>query len=722
MLPAMRVRAPQRALPLLLGALLAGAFLTVAPANAQDVRTDSGLALVPADAAFYTAMLRNKEQIDAVLKSKAYKKFQELQGVKTGLEQLRAELKKEGGPYAQFQKLLEDKENQELVEVLKDAASSEIFVYGGAAWNDLITALLKANNTRTLAPAEALLSGNDPNKAQVRALLESLQKNREQLRVPDLVIGFKVSDPKKSEAQLKRLEKLAEAMLPMVPPLKGRFKRDAQGALVLNLDGGLIPWEDANIKEYEDKEGEFKPLITHLKGMKLTVSVGVKKGYLLVGVTPTSAEVNKLVEKGKKLGDSPDLKALAKHAKKPVTSVGYVSKAFREAALVGSDLSDTTAGLKRLLEKADLPAARKKAIEKDMDALMDEMKKWRPELGASFSVEYLTEDGYEGYAYDLTKQERLKGVKLGLLDHFGGKPILAVGTAFPVTGEGYQHFVKWIKTVYGHLEGVLLEKVPDDNAKDEYKKFTKNFFPLVQKINETTAKLFLPSMKGNGGFGFVVDAQWKSKQWLKAAPESPQALPMLELGFLLGLSDHAKFEKALEEYRLTLNEMYEKVREASRDNVPEFKIPVAETTKVKGGTLYFYPIPEDAGVDKQFTPTLGVGEKAAAFALSKGHAQRLIGSTPLPAKGPLAEKRDVVAVCYFDFHALLDAAEPWVDYVAQNAAKEIEDKEGKKKAGEVAKEVKASFEILRVFHGYTSATHVEGGVLVTHSVTIIRDR
>jgi len=707
---------------MLLGLALVGAgLLSAAPARAQDVRTDSGLALVPADASFYTAMLRNKEQIDAVLKSKAYKKLLELQSVKMALAQLEEEKKKPDGPFSVYKKFMEDKENQDLQAVLKDAVSSEIFFYGGSAWADMFLALQQANSAQSLAPAEAALSGGDPSKAQFRAVLQSLQKNRKLLRIPDLVIGFKLSDPKKAEAQLKRLQGLAEAFLPMLPPLKGRFKKDANGMLVLNLEGSMIPWDDASIKDFEDKPGEFNDLVTHLKAAKATVSLGVKNSYLLVAVTSAADALGKFGAKGTTLGEQPDLKVLGKHASKPITSVGYVSKAFRKSATSGADLGSTATSLKRMLEKADLPAARKKAIEKDLDDLVAQLKKYQPEVGAVASVEYMIDDGYEGYRYDLSNQEKVKGARLHLLEHFGGNPILGVAGAMPVSGEGYEFLVKTIKTTYGHVEAVFMDKA-DDNAKDEYKKFTKNFFPLVEKLNQTTTKEFLPALGPKGGIGLVIDAKWTSKQWIQMAPPTPKPMPMIEVGLLLGLSDAAKFQKALKEYRLTFNEIWEKVREASRDNVPDFKIPAAESSKVKGGTLFFYPIPEDAGVDKQVTPTLGVGTDAAAFTLSKAHAERLITSTPLKVtKGPLAGKKDVVSGCYFDFHALLAALEPWTE-VAASAAGASDDKEAKKKAEMVARDVKSGLEILRVFHGYQSATYVEGGMLVTHSQTIVKDR
>jgi len=720
MLPAKSDRTPARGLRGLVALLLLVPLaLGPATARADDVRTDSALAIVPADAAFYTAMLRNKEQIDIVLKSKAFKKLMALQGVQDGLKMLQAELKKGEGPWGQIQKALEDKDNQALIEVLTDAASNEIFVYGGGDFNGLITAYFKANNANSLGTLQALTEGGaDAGKANMRAMLQSLQKNKEMLKFPDLVIGFKVSDAKKVNAQIDRLEKLAEGFFAAQPPFKGKFKKDANGVLTLSLEGSMLPWDDFPVKDYEEKAGEFDDLVKHLKKMTGTVSLGVHGDYLLLAVTSTVKDLEKLGKKGKKLADHPDLKLLAGHAKKPITSVNYTSKGFLKALTTGNDISELNNGLKKLLEKADIPEARKKAIQKDMDALAADLKKLSPEVGSSFSVHYMVEDGYEGYSYSLSPvSDKVKGARLKVLDHFGGNPIFAAGVAMSVDGSGYKALVQWVKTIYGHLEAIALDKAPPE-GKDEYAKWSKIFFPLLEKLNKTTAELFLPSIK-EGALGIVLDAKWKSKKWVKApgAPEFDKELPMAELGFLLGLSDADKFTKALKEYRLTFNEIWEKVREASKDNVPEFKLPAPETEKGKGGTLYYYPIPEEAMLDKQVQPTLGIGKAVAVVTLSKGHTERLLDAKPLKGKAPLATKKNLIGVVYFDNHALLDALEPWIDFAATAAGGE-----DKKQAGRIAKEVKAGFDILRAYHGYASGTYVEDGVTVSHSRTLIKDR
>src|SRR5262249_41370716 len=150
---------------------------------------------------------------------------------------------------------------------------------------------------------------------------------------------------------------------------------------------------------------------------------------------------------------------------------------------------------------------------KDLDALSKDLAKLTPEVGGSLSFEYMTDTGYEGYRYDYTKRPDLKGVKLKLLDHVGGDPIFAWGTAFKCDGSAYAALVKWVQVAYGHVDDVLMTKL-DGDQKDRYTKGKKAFLPLIQKLDDTTSKLLIPAFK-EGALGLVLDAKWKSKKWFK---------------------------------------------------------------------------------------------------------------------------------------------------------------------------------------------------------------
>src|SRR5262249_2557606 len=165
------------------------------------------------------------------------------------------------------------------------------------------------------------------------------------------------------------------------------------------------------------------------------------------------------------------------------------------------------------------------------------------------------------------------------VNHLGGDPILAFVGRSKGTGEGYATFVKWAKVVYGHLDEIARSHLAGDD-KDQYVKVTEKLLPLFKKLDETTAKEFLPSLADGQG-GFVLDAKWSSKQWLKLLPATDRAMPMPEIGVVLGVSDADKLRKAMTEYRETLNDVIGAVRALSdkAGGIGDFRVPPPESVK-----------------------------------------------------------------------------------------------------------------------------------------------
>src|SRR5262249_15332002 len=162
------------------------------------------------------------------------------------------------------------------------------------------------------------------------------------------VFGFRVEDAKRARAQLDRLEKLLGGLAEQVPQMKGRVKTTRVGGasfLTVAVDGKMVPWEQVPLDKVEKKQGEFDDLVKKLQTLKLTVALGVRDDYLLFSMGQSTAPLAALGG-GKALADLPELRPLAKHAGERLTSIGYVSKKFAEAAQF------TKADLDKLLETA----------------------------------------------------------------------------------------------------------------------------------------------------------------------------------------------------------------------------------------------------------------------------------------------------------------------------------------------------------------------------------
>jgi hypothetical protein len=698
--------------------------LVVPPSRAADLdKLDFSIKEIPEDAAYYNVWLRNKEQVDIVANSKAWAKLTSLPTLQQIWQIVQLQI--QFGPGAQFQAWYGDPANKELVALIGDLLSNEVFIYGGANSADFAEVVSQTIAAVRYGPAIAQLSGQGKGLTQdelVQAsLFHALASNIDRLQTPDLIIGFKLSNTKAAENQLKRLEDLAKAAADNEPKLKGRIKREKVAGgdfLTLSLDGTLIPWEEllAPLKDHEEKPGQHAALVKKLSALKQTLAIGVRNGYLLVALGQSTAPLTKLGQ-GKKLTDRPELQPLAKHADKRLTSVAYLSKAFNTQISANKrDVDGWMQMADEWIKNADLPADKKTRMKKDLADLAKDLKENIPEAGAVLSFGFLTKRGSESYHYDWGEHPAVDASKpLTLLDHVGGSPIFAAVARTKYSPEAYPKLVKWLRTGWTYVDEFVVPQL-DETQKEQYQKFMKVAAPLLKRLDETTGQLLLPSL-ADGQVGLVVDNKLSSKQWFVAMPASDKALPMLEPALVLGVSDAAKLEKAFGEYRSLANDVISTIRKIDPDNVPEFTIPPPQTRKLKAGTMYFYPLPE-IGLEKKLLPNAGLTDKLAVLSISQEHTERLLAATPLKTdSGPLADsKRAMAGAMYLDWAGLMDTFYPWVNFGVGIASGGDEDKQK-----DTMKQVTDVFDILKCLRSYSSATYLDGRALVTHGETVWRD-
>jgi hypothetical protein len=703
------------------------------PARAADIdKIDvPSLKEIPADAAFYTTMLRNREQIDIIAKSKAWAKLTALPGVQTLWQQLMVKVKEDGGPLQKYEEFVKAPENKQLVDMLVDMVSTEVFFYGGANSSNGAQLAMELVSALRFGPTLIQLTGNPKNLSQQEMMAASvfgvLSKSIDLIQTPEFVIGFKLSKTGPADDQLKRLEGLLGMLEQIEPKLKGRVKRvKAAGGsfLTIDLDGKLVPFQDfmAPLKDFEDKPGDYDAVIKKLSGLKATIGLGVRNGYLLLSLGSSLAHLDSLGSKGTRLIDTTEFKPLAKYADQRLTSVTYLSKTMH-AKLAPSkrDLEGYLQLANAWLPKADLTADQKARLKKDLAEVVKELQAYIPDAGAVLSFGFLTARGMESYAYDWSQNLVTDGSKpLTLLNHVGGDPVLAVVTRGKSQPDAYPKMVKLLTLVYGWGEEVLLPKATPEQ-KQQYAQVKKIFMPLLKKVDDVTGKQLVPAL-ADGQVGFVIDAKLSSKQWVKfpLVPVAAKPLPIPEPALVFGVSDPDKLVKAFTDYRSIANDLLTQLRKLD-EKVPDFQIPAPKMSKVKGGTMYSYPLPDVWNIDEKLLPNGGVGETVAALTLSKEHTERLLTSTPLKVDGgPLADpKRKLSYASYINWAGMVDALPPWVDFGIElattfNPGQEINKEDILKQAGTV-------FEVLKVFRTTMTASYAEDGAQVTHSETRVQD-
>ena len=219
----------------------------------------------------------------------------------------------------------------------------------------------------------------------------------------------------------------------------------------------------------------------------------------------------------------------------------------------------------------------------------------------------------------------------------------------------------------------------------------------------------------------VLDGKLKSDHFFQAAPATPKPMPMVEPAIVIGVSDAKLLKQAFGEYRAVVNGLIDAVRQIEGSNVPEnVRIPEPTVTEGSLGTIYSFALPAEWGVDKQIVPNIGVSDHVAVISTSQQHTERLLKSTPLAVGGLLGQNdRPLAAAVWLNWAGLVEAAGPWIDLGVQQALAEKGGDEDQKKV--IADQVYVVIEVLKAVRSISSESHLEGDVLVNHTLMEIQD-
>jgi hypothetical protein len=682
----------------------------------------ASLPSIPADASFYSASLRLGEQMDRLVASKAFATLRDLPAVKFALEQLHSEMAKPDGPAGHFGKLLRDPANRELMDLCHDAFRREIFVYGGANFVEFAKLAAELNGAR-YAQLFAMLQGQNPQSAQLKAVVHTLAQAGDKLQVPEFVLGFRITKAEAASNQIKRLEShLMEAV--EKTPLKGRVQRAKIGgsdALTLTVDGSMIPWDQIPLDGLdEDSTVDVKSLFKSLKPLKLAFCMLVKGDFLLVSVGPTIKTAESF-GRGPSLTTRLEMRSLSKYADKPLIGVSYSSAALAAAvATTGEDLSNLVELAKTALNKSPLSEDRKTAIEKDLKRLAAELAAALPKPGGSFGCSFLTSRGQETFSYDFGKVSGNSGKELTITQHLGGSPVAAIAGINGDPTPAYQTLVRWLRIIYGHADAAILELLGEDYHK-QFRGGIDIARPYLERFDKITATQLLPAV-GAGELAIVLDVKWTSKNWFQGLDQGGTTLPFLEFGLVRTVKDSEKVLKALEAYRVLANDVMAKAREFGAP-APEGGIPAAESKKLSNGTAYYWPLPP-LGFDQQIVPNLALSSKLSAKSLSLKHSERLLTPTPLSTlDGLLEPNRPLLAAAIIDLAGFNRAARPWLEKFALPAILDEVPENGPPGLArkDIPEQVRKVLDVLQCVRGLRSVTYRDGDGTVTHSEWIVED-
>ena len=777
-------------------AVMVTAFSALAPcATAADSLAASGVAMIPEDAAFVSATLRAREQYDRFVKSNAFAALKKLPFVSRAADSVEEQKLQPGSPLSIAATFMELPENEQALQLLKDMVATDTFVYGEPSCVTFVELMKKIQQAQNAAGVLRLASGDasvggfevdvlegidveemdeddddeeedgkkgaadtrrrlrakpvrfqaadaaeqiSADELATRLVVKTLSENINLIVVPDVVWGFKTTKLDAATSQLKRIEVLVKLITQTNPALADSLKRRkvAGGEVVtftIKPDANLI--RDA-IPGLEDYEQELEKVFDKIERLELVIGLGVIGDRVILTIGDSIDHLEKLAVAGsdrKSLLATKPFEPLRAQKDQPLTGISYLSEAMQKALAPSSsdieqlaDLSDTIADL------ADLPDGAADEARRSLGKVAEGYKRRLPVPGPWMAFSFLSEQGYEGYVWDWSKNLPFDGSKrLGLLEHTGGAPLAAA--AFRVKNDPgqFEDFASWIDMGWSFFLKYLVPKAGEDDQ-EKIEEVNEHLAPLGSKFIGIVRTKILPSL-ADGQMAFVIDGKSSTKRLHQSLPSAAEPLPLVEPAIVLGLADPKLFREAMSDLFELSDEVVDAVREMNPDALPaEYRVPEPLKNKVEGGTLWSYPL-ANSGLDEKVQPSIGVGESAAVLSLVPKQAGRLLLKTRLETGSRLAKfEEPLVGAAALDWAGLIDAIQPWAVYFTRygcvqqrdgnvDPESELGPDDENEQAKDALAQAKVVFEVIKSLRVAVAETAMESDAMVTHWRNVIRD-
>lgn len=756
--------------------------LAAGPLSACTVRgaeAGGGVAIIPQDAAFVSATLRLREQWERIATSNAFAALKKLPAVQRALDQLEEQKVQPGSPLSMLATFMELPENQQALEVLEDMVSTDTFVYGEPSCVQFVELVRKIQRAQQAAnilqmarggsdldfDVEALeaIDGDEddgdgaaaPRGVRVRPVqfaeappdsdlasrlvLQTLADNTDLIVIPDLVWGFQTTKLPAAESQLKRIEVLIKLFTQANPELAKSLERRKVGGgevVTFTVDGSTLPWEDMTREAAEGLDGEaLDKVLDRLRELDLVISLGIVGDRVIFSIGDSADHLDKLAPAGGTPGlvATKPFEPLVADKGRRLTAVSYLSEPLTKA------LAPSAADIEQLAELADTIAAEAELAEgaaeearAGLERVAAGYKKRLPVPGPWMAYSFMSEQGYEGYAWDWSKNLPYDGSKrLDLLEHTGGAPLGAVVFRVRNDPAQFDDIVAWGDMAWRFLAKYVFPKA-DDDARGKVSLVEKHLGPIMEKLVGTVRTKLLPSL-ADGQIGLVLDAKSRTKRLQEELPQAGDPLPLAEPAIVLGLDDPKLFREGMSDLFALGDELVDAVREVDPDSLPaDYRIRDPEKAKVEAGTVWSWAL-EKSGLDEQIKPALAVGEDVAVLSLVPKQASRLLADAKLETGSQLSTfDEPLAAAATLDVAGIVDVIQPWIVYAARYGC--VQQREGdvdrgtvltkdveNEQATDALAQVSVVCEALKSLRVAVAEAAVKGDATVTHWRNVIRD-
>ncbi|MFO1066535.1 MAG: hypothetical protein U0892_21965 [Pirellulales bacterium] len=660
----------------------------VSPVQAQEATKleETGLSLAPSDAAFYSSSLGLGKVWEREVTSGWVAEVRKVPYVQDFEAYVREQYSQNVAANPQVKAYAEGPIVQDLLGLLKDMVSNEIFIIGDKSWCDFAEQFGAFQNE--------MVAFNPETPEEVQEFVLAIEKAQvDAIKIPSTVIGFQLTEDTSARDYLNALEGLvrtalsaSEELAPIGKALKRKDSRFGH-SLSLQLKTDDIPWD--KIPETDEKAGEaIQHLRSLLEGRSLYISLAVlnNRGFIAISEDP------KLLEnlgKGETLLKNETIQVLKKANPANLRGINYASAEWRVAGWEMSAASyfenlanQLSAPLMQLEADEDaLAAIREKLVEDGawLDGIAEKMQpKYGPMLGYSFD----TDQGNESFVYDWTPSWLLENAQpLAVTRHAGKSPLLMAASR-----------QKWIVEVNEVIEGVL-EKIPgyieaattagllESEDAEKTQAIAEELLPIVSDLHDAIRAKIIPGLDGNESL-LSVAAQWTTTQPSPYGPTADEPLPLPEIGLAMKLKNKDQFLSGLEDVFGALNKLINVGHELNPDGIPAgAAVPEPQEEQFAKGTRYFFPLGAEPPFD-QCEFQMMVDDNVAVFGYSSRQVKAMFEDRALATRPAWYKANDPAAsVAYVDVAGVFKAIKPWVRYSLTTATGDLSQPLGQAEAG-----------------------------------------
>jgi hypothetical protein len=626
---------------------------------------ESALSLVPQDAAFFSSSLNLEESWNEFVSGPFMTRLRAVPYIQEVEAELWKQWENDGGQVAQAKAVLQNPNVQNLVKLLRDMFSDEVFVYGGSDLSDTLSGVIALQGEMMNVMSE----GPEAMEAYFQEMdAESLAG----IKLPTLVMGFRVEDEDNARLQLDALEGFArlggsaiEEALPFLERLKRRDFAAGQ-TLTFTLDASLIP-----VDQFQGQEAQTAAKIVEiLGGRSISFGLGVKDGILLIGFSEDADVLNNFGDPEESLFDHPELEPLRSADPAKLRSIGYVSKEFSESnfkANFGSYFENLASQFSMALEteKDRIPELSEWRAEiindaQKMDAYLGELA---PEFGAMVSWSRAIPGGLEGYTYNGTKNDFLANASpMKILEHAGSQPMLVLAGKQKPSPKAFEMVDLLLDVAPKHLKRFIALAEEGEEDRRLATLAVERGFPLVTELVGILEGKIQQATAQNETL-IAMDGDWSIAE-LPDLPPPQTALPLPEFALACGISNRDLFVAGGAEIFEVFDKALELIRELAPDAAPPgYMIPRPEESEAGAATKFSYAEFTNALPIPGFEPQGLLSDDVLILGYSSRQVVDMLAPKAMKVR-PAWLKADtpVAAISMVDMAAMVEMARPWAEY------------------------------------------------------------